>query len=183
MDTSSQHPGTDGRVEGFARLFVEHRRRIQSFILTFVPNWDDAEEIEQRTAIVLWQKFEKFDPATNFGAWACQVARLEVMNFRRVQSRARVAFSDDLVREMAIVRSTLDSTYENRSQALSQCIKTLSASDLELVRMCYGSYQMKPGVIAQHLGKSINTVHQALSRVRRRLANCVRHRIADEGRL
>lgn len=182
MDSPSRHSDTAGRVEQFARLFVENRRRVQAFILTFVPNWDDAEEIEQRTAIVLWQKFDKFDPDTNFGAWACQVARLEVMNFRRVQGRSRVSFSDDLVREMAVVRTSFDATYEHRSQALSQCLEKLSPRDLELVRMCYGSYQMKPANIAQHLGKPTNTVHQALSRVRRRLALCVKRRITEEGR-
>src|SRR5690606_34393882 len=100
----SSASNNDQRVSEFARLLLESRKRLHAFILTLVPHWDDAEELEQRTAIILWQKFGEYVPGTNFLTWACQVARWEINNYRRTKGRSRLYFSNELMTALAELR-------------------------------------------------------------------------------
>ena len=49
-------------VEEFMRLFGAHRRRLYQFILSLVPNVQDAEDVLQETNIILWRKFGGYQP-------------------------------------------------------------------------------------------------------------------------
>ena len=58
-------------IEGNAKLgiWVQNQRRIYGLILALVPNGPDADDIPQETCAVLWQKFDEFDPGTNWADW------------------------------------------------------------------------------------------------------------------
>jgi RNA polymerase sigma-70 factor (ECF subfamily) len=71
------------REDEFLGLYAMHAPSLRGYLLCQVPRWIDAEEIFQRCAVLLWEKFDQFEPGTNFEAWACHIVRLEVMNFGR----------------------------------------------------------------------------------------------------
>ncbi len=77
-----------------------------------LPHAANADEVLQKTSIVLWSKFKQFDPDTNFLAWARRIARLEVNNFCRVQGRQRIVFDDSLIENIVAVRDEIDSELE-----------------------------------------------------------------------
>jgi hypothetical protein len=66
----STGPGPD--TERFVRLFLDGQREILRYILALVPGIDDAQEILQETAVDLWQKFDRYDPAIPFTPWVCR---------------------------------------------------------------------------------------------------------------
>jgi DNA-directed RNA polymerase specialized sigma24 family protein len=80
---------SDARHDEFLRLFSCHSQRIYEFILTLVMRRADAEEIFQDTCLILWKKFDSYDPAGNFHAWACRIAYLDVLQLRRTNRRCR----------------------------------------------------------------------------------------------
>jgi RNA polymerase sigma-70 factor (ECF subfamily) len=84
------------REAEFARDLLRHQTQIFGFIYSLVRNFDDADDLFQQTSLVLWQKYEQFDPAKSFVTWACGVARFEVEHFRRNRDRVRFCFSDEL---------------------------------------------------------------------------------------
>lgn len=163
----------DERIEEFAQLLMGVRRRLHAYILTLVPNWVDAEEVEQKTAIVLWQKFDEFEPGSNFAAWACRIAKLQVSNFRRTQGRSRVCFNDELVGALAQLQDEGTTAFEERRQALGRCIEQLSAAESELIDCCYGTQLATIKEVAKRRGQSTNAVYKALARIRRRLFVCI----------
>jgi RNA polymerase sigma-70 factor, ECF subfamily len=63
-----QQSALNDRLEEFARLFSKHDRSIFLLILSLVPNWADAEEVQQETNVKLWQEFDKFQLGSDFGA-------------------------------------------------------------------------------------------------------------------
>src|ERR1039458_5788418 len=67
------HNETERRKELVA-LMTQHQRRIFSYIYTLVPNRYDAEDLLQETSVVICEKFDEFEPQTDFVAWACQIA-------------------------------------------------------------------------------------------------------------
>ena len=56
-------PPTTDRTAEFVGLLLQHQRRIHGYIATMLTNWADADEVLQETSIVLWQKFDEFQPA------------------------------------------------------------------------------------------------------------------------
>ena len=83
----------------FVQLFTHHQRRLFLYILSQVSSPVEAEEILQETNVVIWSKFAKFQPGTNFLAWVSQIANFEVMKYRTRRRREKLVFSDDFLTE------------------------------------------------------------------------------------
>src|SRR5689334_17416818 len=81
----------------FVRLLTQHERRVYAFILSLVPSWHDADEILQETNVRLWTEFERFEPGSDFCAWACAIAKYQVLTHRKQQARQRVRFTDEFL--------------------------------------------------------------------------------------
>ena len=47
----------------FVALFVKNQRRIYGYILTLVPDCNEADDLFQQTSMVLWEKSGEFRPA------------------------------------------------------------------------------------------------------------------------
>lgn len=182
MLPESSASNNDQRVSDFARLLLESRKRLHAFILTLVPNWDDADELEQRTAIILWQKFGEYVPGTNFFSWACQIARLEVNNYRRTQGRSRLYFSNELVTALAELRCDDESAYQDRRAALASCLQKLPPTEGDLIERCYGRKVVTAKEVAGSMGRPASTVYKALARIRHRLLQCIERELSSRGR-
>jgi RNA polymerase sigma-70 factor (ECF subfamily) len=179
-DPSAAGSSTAAQIVEFERLFSQCEPDIKAFIFTLLPHWPDAEDVLQRTRIVLWQKFLQFQPGSNFKAWALQVARFEVSNFRRTQRSDRLCFDDELVDSLAEVHGSLIDELERRRAALDQCLKKLRTSDRQIIRHCYGPRATTIKVAAERLRRPVNTLYKALNRIRRTLAECVHQAIGEE---
>ena len=59
------------RYEEFLRLFTQERERMFAFIYSMIPRQADAEDVFQRSSLVLWRKFHEFRQGEDFLAWAC----------------------------------------------------------------------------------------------------------------
>jgi RNA polymerase sigma-70 factor, ECF subfamily len=176
------HDELSNPTEAFVGLFAQNQYEIHSFILTLVPDWADADDVMQTTSIVLWRKFGQFEPGTNFVAWACQIARLEIYNFRRVKGRDRLLFDDSLLRSLGDVRLSMGDQLEAQRQFLNDCIARLKVDDHELVRRCYGQRAITAKQVAVELGRPVNTVYKALMRIRRQLYECVQRAVKAKDR-
>lgn len=163
----------------FVRLLTQHSRQIFAFILTLSPSRSDADDIFQDTSVALWRKFSTFEEGTNFRAWACQVAYLEVLDYRRKwgkqQSLHEKAFQA-LARD-ALLFTVEDSSY--REDALAQCLKKLARSDRKLIERRYYAGQTARQ-IAEHGSQSVHSIYRNLSRIHDALMKCVQQSLAGE---
>jgi RNA polymerase sigma-70 factor (ECF subfamily) len=69
---------------------------------------------------------------------------------------------------------------ESRRQALRECVASLEPRQSELLARCYAD-GAKIKQVAEHLDRTIASVHKALQRVRLSLHKCIRRRLAAEG--
>ena len=115
--------------ERFVRLFVEGQREILRYILRLVPDIDDAHEILQETAVDLWRKFDRYDPAFAFAPWACGFAFRRVLKHREQQARRAKYLSIESLNLIAAERSEQDGILEDRRapwrDACSNCATTI----------------------------------------------------------
>jgi RNA polymerase sigma-70 factor, ECF subfamily len=170
---------TDRKAE-FAERLRRHQTQLFGYIYSLVRDLDDADDLFQQTSLVLWDKFDQFDPARSFIAWACGVARYEVSNFLRSRSRHRLYFSDELNLLLIEAQEEFEGEQdEGRRAALAGCIGKLRQRDQQLLHACYGRQGCIPEV-ARDWGRSPQSIHNSLRRIRRSLHECVRRSLAQE---
>lgn len=166
--------------EHFLRLFAKSQARVYAYVLSLVFNETAAEEIFQETCVVLWQKFDQFEEGTNFAAWACKIAHLNVLKWREQHARRREVYDDAFLGTIASSQEQRADQFDARRLALGQCVERLRAEDRELLRARYDGNRTARQV-ARDLGRPENTVYKALQRLRRMLLACIQARLAEEG--
>jgi RNA polymerase sigma-70 factor (ECF subfamily) len=168
-------------AEAFVRLFGKVQHGLRAFVLSLVPNWDEAEEIFQNSNLVLWRKFHEFDRQTDFRKWAFQVAYYEVLEWRRQRYRERLVLSPGVLALLADELTEDSEFVDAREQALRQCLETLPLADRQLVQLRYFA-DLAVQEIATQLGRSADAIYKATNRIRWRLYECIKRRLQQEGR-
>ena len=165
------------REEEFLRLFAGSQRRLHAYILALVFDANAAADILQETNIVLWQKFEQFEPGTNFFAWAREIARIAVLRYRQKSSTRISSIDPGMLEQLALsFADDASSGTDHRRDALDTCLKNLASGDRDLILSRYASGATVSG-IAQQLDRTANSVSQSLRRIRRMLLECTERRL------
>jgi RNA polymerase sigma-70 factor (ECF subfamily) len=161
------------RQAEFAEYLRQHQAQLFGYIHSLVRDLNDADDVFQQTTVILWKKFDEFERQRSFVAWACGVARLEVSNFLRSRSRQRLYFTDEL--NLLLIQAQAELTaneLEDRRAALVRCLQKLRERDRQLLVECYGSRGVN--AVAEQSGRSAQSVHNSLRRIRRALFECIR---------
>lgn len=180
-DTGEGPSRTNAQRAEFAERLARHQGQLLGYIYSLVRDLDDADDLFQQTSLVLWDKFDQFDASRSFVGWACGIARYEVLNFLRSRRRDRLYFSDELSLALIEAQQELENDeLEERRVALAGCMKKLKDRDRELLAACYGrSAGIREAAGAR--GRSTQSIHNSLRRIRRALFDCVRRSLAEGG--
>ena len=171
------------REKEFMGLLSDSQSRVMACIYALVHNMQDAEEVYQQTCLTLWRKFDVFQPGTDFGKWACSIAYLEVMGFCRRKRGRHVLFTEEFLTELAAWEGEqrADDT-DRRIAALRGCMERLSERDRHLIELRYAGVEAVVG-IAEHLGRTPQSICNSLGRIRAALLECINRKLASEDRL
>lgn len=165
------------RAERFLALHAQNQHRLAAFVHTLVPSWQDAEELIQDTLMILWRKFDEFDPDTEFFPWAARVAQFEVLNYRRKKYRQTRLLDADVLTALATTAVDAADDIDRRREALAECVKQLPERDRMIVCVRYGE-EGTVQAVAEALERSTNHVHRLLRNVRGRLLRCINRRLS-----
>lgn len=165
--------------EHFIRLFTHNEAGLRAFVRSLIPGREHADEIMQETSVVLWRKFASFDPGTDFLAWACTIARFEVLNYRRRLARDRHVFNIELLEVLADEAASGMEGRLQKLRSLDRCIQKLAPRQRELVTACYAS-GMTIKDVAEKMGRSATSLYKALNRIRIDLLDCIEVSVAGE---
>ncbi|QDS99945.1 sigma-70 family RNA polymerase sigma factor [Adhaeretor mobilis] len=175
MALSEQH-------EEFARLVASHQREIQSYIFANVVNWGDADEIWQETCVRLWLEFEKFEPESNFVAWAIRVAYYEILTWRTKAGRNKLVFDQSFIDDIAVEQTYVASSEnQDRLKALDECLQQLSDRKRRIIGQFYTPHKEVQD-IASVMNCSVGVIYKAVQRIRSDLRRCIELRLQKEGR-
>ena len=176
-----QNENSDQAYEQFVSLFTRHEPALRAFVRSLVFTWDDADEVMQNTGLVLWRKFDSFDPETDFMKWACVVARFEVLAWRRDKARDRHVFDADLVNLLAEEAAEEHEVLTQERRALQVCLQKLPEKQRRTIMAAY-----EPGVrlnqVAAALGKTATAFYKTLNRARGGLLQCIESEVLREER-
>jgi RNA polymerase sigma-70 factor, ECF subfamily len=163
----------------FLKLLNGHRSQLLGYLFCLVRNMADAEDLFQQVSITLWDKFDEYEPGTNFAGWASTVARNKALTFLRSKGRERARFSDQVVDELSSRPLWSSTEVDGRVAALVQCQQKLSQRDQALLALCYGTDSTTTDV-ATEINRPVESVYSSLSRIRRSLYRCIERTLARE---
>ena len=160
-----------------AVYWTQAQPAVFSFICALIPSFHDAQDVLQRVAVVLVEKFDQYDPQRRFVDWAIGIARYEVLKYQRRVARDRQVFQQEATID-ALVEAYAASQvpFNALHQALGKCLTHLKDRDRRLLRMWYAQ-EAGPEKIMQALGVAKKTVYVLLHRLRRSLRACVERRL------
>jgi RNA polymerase sigma-70 factor (ECF subfamily) len=167
-------------IEHFTRLWAECQRPVYLYAMSLLFNAADADEVLQETNMILWRKFDQYQPGTDFLSWAYAIAHYEVMKVRQQRARDRRLFSDDFLEVLAAPLQRSADHLETRRVALASCLGRLRDGDRELLLRRYQRGATTRDVAAA-MGRSVGGTRKTLHRVRAALAACVRRTLARDG--
>ncbi|MCE5187471.1 MAG: sigma-70 family RNA polymerase sigma factor [Planctomycetaceae bacterium] len=160
-----------GPVEQFIFLISANQSRIYSYILTAVGRQHTAEEIMQQTFLKMWQNFSRFEEGSSFCAWGKEVARYEILTYRKKQ--ARELYLDDAALNRVLEASTrIEKAGDKRMKALDGCLQKLSEKKRQLIQYRY-TENLACTAIADRLNAPVSTIYKTLARVHALLQECI----------
>ncbi|MCK5000911.1 MAG: sigma-70 family RNA polymerase sigma factor [Anaerohalosphaera sp.] len=142
----------------FLALLMRQQRRIYGFIASLVINAADADDIMQDTVSLMWDKFDSFEPDTNFAAWGIQIARYKILKHRRDKAKENCQFTDEAFIQIMERTPSVVNGMSDRITALQSCLDKLPDRDRNIVEMRY-EQDISPKDIASSIGKAVDTVY------------------------
>jgi RNA polymerase sigma-70 factor, ECF subfamily len=169
------------RHDQFLRLFVEHEEALRGFVRALTRSREEAREVMQEVAAVLWRKFDGLAATEDFRRWAFGVARFEALAFARDRARDRHVFSDELLTLLADEAEASCAVLEVEREALERCLQKLPEAQRALVASAY-ERGVRIDELAARMGRTAMSLYKTLHRIRMALGDCVRGELAKEGR-
>ncbi|MBN2181489.1 MAG: sigma-70 family RNA polymerase sigma factor [Sedimentisphaerales bacterium] len=171
----------DKRTLEFLKLFVRHQQEIYAYILTLVPHLHDADDLFQDGMVVMWQKFDQFQPGTNFAAWGVQIMRFQILDYRRKMARNKqVLMEDSLFEALMNHIPTIQDEAAARIEALRKCVALLDDRAKRIIKMRY-ERNVSVDKIASYLKLSRRHVYHVLGQITSVLLRCMRRKLAEGG--
>ncbi len=164
--------------EAFLRVFLPNQKRILSFILCYIPNRADADDVFQNTTSVLWKKFDRYTAGTDFIAWSTVIARFEIMSYyKKKKNDGLIHYDEQMQKIIDADTKTFNSQFDQRINALRKCFNKLISDEVQILRMRYEE-DLSFARIADRLSVSSTAVFKKVSKIHSRLIQCIRQRMA-----
>jgi RNA polymerase sigma-70 factor, ECF subfamily len=157
----------------FSELIACHHSALYAYIFAIVRNREDAGDVFQSVCLVLWRKFDTFQPGSSFFSWARQTAKLVVRSFLRHKKRLPTCIGEELLDALAeTVFEAEDASGEVYLAALRRCREKLCAADDQFLELRYVE-NLGSREIADRLRRPQPSVCRSLNRIRNWLLECV----------
>jgi RNA polymerase sigma-70 factor (ECF subfamily) len=165
--------------DDFLEHFLHVEADLKAFIGSLVLDSHLRADVFQEVALTLWQQIDNYDPTRSFGAWARGIAANKVLQMRQRSARFPIAFAPETIQAVLDAYERTEADSADRADALRQCLRLLPQKSRELLRLRYEE-NLACAEIARRLAGSVEAIYQSLCRIRGRLEECIRRRLALE---
>ena len=167
--------------EDIARLLVRDRDRYVARIWSLIHDFDQAEDLFQAICVDVVQQRDAISDETHLARWIHQAARFRAIDVLRRDQARPLIFDSALLN---LLEAEWDQQPQAQAQqikhALHHCVEQLTPHARELIDLRY-AHDIKGRALAEKLGRKPNAVFVALSRIHRKLSDCISARLRREG--
>jgi RNA polymerase sigma-70 factor (ECF subfamily) len=164
----------------FIAMLTKHQVQLRGYILASLGHHANAEDVLQRTNLVLWRKAGEFHKGADFLPWAITVARYEILAFLRDHGRDRLVFSQDVLDVVSQAAEKRLVSMPARQEALRVCLDKLSDENRDMLNRKY-VHLHSSAQLADATGRSADAVKSLMLRIRRRVSDCVEQQLRRAG--
>jgi RNA polymerase sigma-70 factor (ECF subfamily) len=160
---------------------MKHRTSLYGFIFSCVRNHDDTEDILQNVSVAVNESIGQLQNESGFLPWAREIARRRILAHRR-QSRRELVCDPEVVRALAEASDRIEREVPASAHqaALMACLEGLPRESRRLIQMRYEREFGDIGLLAEELGRTVQSVYAQLKRIKVALRECVSRRLALE---
>jgi RNA polymerase sigma-70 factor (ECF subfamily) len=176
---SDNLPRDDPADDEFVELLTRHQLRLRGYVFALISIASDADDVLQEACAALWKKRRQFDRSRDFLPWACGVALIEVLRYRRKKAADRLLFSEAVLNALSSDYLERADELERRRDLLPRCLAKLKERDRWLIETRYRA-EASVAQIAAQMGCPLSTVYSSLARIRDRLHRCVNAALRQE---
>jgi RNA polymerase sigma-70 factor (ECF subfamily) len=164
--------------EHFLPQFLAVQSDLRAFIGAAIRDQTARDDVFQEVAMILWKKFELYDPTRPFGAWARGIALRKVMEDRRLRAKWPESLTVEALEALSVgfTADEAESPWKDREKALGFCLEQLPGRGARFIQDRYHR-GLSIEAMAEEAGMKLDALYQTLSRLRRQLRDCVERRL------
>src|SRR5262245_31863441 len=169
-----------GDRNAFGALVERYQRTLYYFVVGKVAEDTEAKDIVQKSFVAAFRHLADFRVGESFFAWLKGIALNHCRNeWRRHQSQARLAgrLLEEKRAELELASFGVRPDDDRRLVALRQCLEQLAPQEQTIVEMRFVQ-ELPLQSIGDRLGRGAEATRLFLYRIRQRLADCVKRRLA-----
>jgi RNA polymerase sigma-70 factor, ECF subfamily len=160
------------RHQEFLELFLRHQHDLRAFVASVVRDWHRSEDILQEVSAVLWRKFDDYDRARSFGAWAHGIAGNMILKDLERHRRTLPLLTPEAIEAVMSAYEHDQPEPSVEQEALRRCMRQLSDHARRIVALRY-EQSLSLQELADQADSTLAAVKKALSRIRAHLHACV----------
>jgi RNA polymerase sigma-70 factor, ECF subfamily len=154
-------------------LFARHRTLVYRWLLRFVGNETNAEDLLSEVFLDVWRQADRFEGRSSVSTWLISIARFKALSARRRRTHAEL----DQRIETTVADTANDPEValqeKNRSELLQSALTRLSLEHREIIDLVY-YHEKSVEECAQILGIPAATVKTRMFYARKKLAELVK---------
>lgn len=163
------------------QTLVADRAKILAYIWTIVRDHHVAEDIYQDVLMQAMQKHDEIDSRDHLLGWARVAARYSALDHLRKQDRQQTGLDPQVLELLEPHWQKLDDrSTRGWTDILQACMQKLSPKSQQLVDLRFWK-GLSGAQVADRLGQSAHSVYVAMSRIYRKLNECMRRRMLQGG--
>ncbi|HYG76702.1 MAG TPA: sigma-70 family RNA polymerase sigma factor [Planctomycetota bacterium] len=169
-----------GNQEAFGYVVRRYHRALYYFVVGKLTADGEAEDIVQKTFVSAYQKLADYDPQQSLLAWLRGIALNHCRNaWKQYHRQAELKGRLLEVKRAELQLGQLEQAQpdERRVMALRACMETLSEAEQTAMRLRFMD-ELTLEQLGEALQRNSEAARQYLFRIRMRLSQCVKKRLA-----
>lgn len=166
------------RPDEIAAILLAERLPLTAFVASVTRDFHLAEDIFQEVSVKAVATADQFESPQHLLHWARLAGKNRAIDFLRTRDGRYEGLSDEVLATLATEWPSKFEVSPMRG-ALASCIEQVTPNNRELLRLRYFD-RRSCDEVASILGRKIETVYQALSRLHKALGECIRARLQQE---
>ncbi|QDU98978.1 sigma-70 family RNA polymerase sigma factor [Lignipirellula cremea] len=164
----------------FEILVRENADMLTAFIRSAVRDDAGADDLFQETMLTAWRRLDDYDQQRAFGPWLRGIASKLILAHFRKKSRGAEPCEAETLEHLSFrfqqLHTLRGDTFDEKLDALRDCVGRLSAPNRESIELRYGR-DLGLASIAETLGLAVEAVKKRLLRARTQLLQCIRQKL------
>lgn len=165
------------------QVILRERIEILGYINSFLSDSHLAEDCFQEVCAAAISRSEPFEDESNAIRWTMSAARFKAIDLARKRSRQPILLDDDVL--VLLEQQWTDDVSRHPSEAnvqsivLRECLKCLTDNNRRIIELRYFD-GLTSARIAELLGRNVESVYRAITRIHTSLRDCLKTGLARE---